>query len=155
MVDRESLPDIVDVIGEYVDLNRTSSGLHSGLCPFHDDHNPSFVVMPNVQRFECLSGSCGVKGDVIDFVCRIENVGFTEALKILGVAEPPRKKAVSARRVSPEDVFAKLLRLPPQESLKRLRAIMGSAVVRRNRTREGTEPESNAGTSVHPPAQRD
>ena len=39
-------------------------------CPFHDDHNPSLVIMPRVQRFQCFS--CGAKGDVITFVKKME-----------------------------------------------------------------------------------
>lgn len=70
--------DIVQIVREYgVQL----ANHHKGLCPFHDDHNPSFSVVPEKQYFNCFA--CGKAGDVIQFVQLKENVGFIEALKIL------------------------------------------------------------------------
>jgi DNA primase len=72
--------DIVDVVGAYVAL-RPAGPTFKGLCPFHDDRNPSFDVDPRRQRYRCWA--CDAKGDVIDFVVAHERVGFVEALELL------------------------------------------------------------------------
>src|SRR5579859_3519720 len=72
--------DIVDVVGAYVAL-RPAGPTFKGLCPFHDDHRPSFDVDPRRQRYRCWS--CGEAGDVISFVQRHEHIGFVEALEVL------------------------------------------------------------------------
>ena len=72
--------DIVDVVGSYVAL-RPAGPTFKGLCPFHDDHRPSFDVDPRRQRYRCWS--CGETGDVISFIQRHEHVGFVEALELL------------------------------------------------------------------------
>jgi DNA primase len=72
--------DIVDVVGAYVAL-RPAGPTYKALCPFHDDHRPSFDVDPRRQRYRCWS--CGKFGDVITFVQEHEHVGFREALEIL------------------------------------------------------------------------
>ena len=72
--------DIVEVIGEYVPL-RKHGRVYKGLCPFHDDHNPSFDVDPARQRYRCWA--CGKFGDVISFVQERERVDFREALELL------------------------------------------------------------------------
>lgn len=72
--------DIVDVVGGYISL-RQAGPTFKGLCPFHDDHNPSFDVDPRRQRYKCWS--CGKFGDVISFVQEHERVDFREALELL------------------------------------------------------------------------
>lgn len=72
--------DIVAVVGSYVAL-RPVGATFKGLCPFHDDHNPSFDVDPRRQRFKCWS--CGKYGDVFSFVQEHERVDFREALELL------------------------------------------------------------------------
>ena len=69
--------DIVDVIGSYINLNEKNKAL----CPFHDDHSPSFSVHPDKQIYKCFS--CGESGNVITFVQKYNGVSFEEALKIL------------------------------------------------------------------------
>jgi len=69
--------DIVDVIGSYISLNEKNKAL----CPFHDDHSPSFSVHKDKQIYKCFS--CGESGNVITFVQKINGVSFEEALKIL------------------------------------------------------------------------
>lgn len=68
--------DIVDVIGEHVRLERFA-GKFRGLCPFHDDHKPSFQVDPERQNYRCWA--CGAKGDLFSFVQEIERISFVEA----------------------------------------------------------------------------
>jgi DNA primase len=72
--------DIVEVVGGYLAL-RPAGPTYKGLCPFHDDHRPSFDVDPRRQRFRCWS--CGKYGDVISFVQEFDRVSFVEALELL------------------------------------------------------------------------
>lgn len=73
--------DIVDVISTYVSLKKAGRN-YKGLCPFHTEKTPSFVVFPDTQSWHCF-GACGTGGDVFAFVMRAENVEFADALKIL------------------------------------------------------------------------
>ncbi len=72
--------DIVDVIGNYVQLTRAGSNW-KGLCPFHREKTPSFMVSPTKNMFHCFG--CHVGGDVIRFVELIEHVEWKEAVKLL------------------------------------------------------------------------
>ena len=73
--------NIVDVISAYVPLKKAGRN-YKGLCPFHNEKTPSFVVFPDTQRWHCF-GACGTGGDVINFVMRREGLQFAEALKLL------------------------------------------------------------------------
>ena len=70
--------DIVQVIGHYIPLKQ-SGRYYVGLCPFHDDHNPSFHVDPEKQFCYCFV--CHNGGDVFKFVELYEHVSFPEALQ--------------------------------------------------------------------------
>jgi DNA primase len=70
-----------EVIGEYVALRRASAGSVKGLCPFHDEKTPSLNVRPTHGTFHCFG--CGEGGSVIDFVMKIEQLGFVEAVEKL------------------------------------------------------------------------
>lgn len=72
--------NIVDVIGRYVPLKKMGNN-HKGVCPFHNEKTPSFVVSENKQIFTCFG--CGATGDVIEFVKRYHSLDFTEALQKL------------------------------------------------------------------------
>lgn len=72
--------DIVDVVQRYVQLRRRGR-THTGLCPFHNEKTPSFVVYPETQSFYCFG--CGAGGDVITFTQRIDNLDYVEAVKQL------------------------------------------------------------------------
>ncbi len=72
--------DIVDVIGESVNLKPQSGGF-VGLCPFHHEKTPSFRVNPREQYFKCFG--CGEAGDVISFVMKSRNFAFSDAVKHL------------------------------------------------------------------------
>ena len=72
---------IDEVISEYVALRRAGAGSLKGLCPFHDEKTPSFNVRPTHGTFHCFG--CGEGGSVIDFVMKIEHLGFVEAVERL------------------------------------------------------------------------
>lgn len=72
--------DIVDVISQYVILKRSGRNFF-GLCPFHKEKSPSFSVSPDKQIFHCFG--CGVGGNVIHFVSKIENLSFKETIELL------------------------------------------------------------------------
>lgn len=72
--------DLVEVVGEHVAL-RQRGRRYVGLCPFHFEKTPSFVVTPDLGLFKCFG--CGKGGDLFSFVEHRENVSFREALQIL------------------------------------------------------------------------
>ena len=71
---------IVDVVGESVQLRKAGTTL-KGLCPFHGEKTPSFVVTPARESWHCFG--CGEGGDIFSFVMRREGLTFPEALKRL------------------------------------------------------------------------
>jgi len=73
--------DIVEVVSRYTPLKRAGS-IYKGLCPFHGERTPSFVVFPHSGTWHCF-GACGTGGDVITFVMRKENLEFREAIELL------------------------------------------------------------------------
>ena len=72
--------NIVDIIGEYVDLKRAGSSF-KGLCPFHNEKTPSFTVDEKKQLFHCFG--CGAGGDVVSFIMQKEGLSYPESLKYL------------------------------------------------------------------------
>lgn len=72
--------DLAEVASNYVSLKRSGKNL-VGLCPFHSEKSPSFNIYPDNGSFYCFG--CGVGGDVITFVRRIENLDYMEAIRFL------------------------------------------------------------------------
>ncbi len=72
--------DIVQIISEYVALKKRGQN-YLGLCPFHSEKTPSFIVSDQKKIFHCFG--CGEGGNVISFIMRRENVDFLEAVEIL------------------------------------------------------------------------
>lgn len=73
--------DIVEVISRYVQLTKRGNN-YFGICPFHDDHNPSMSVSPDKQLFKCFV--CEKGGNVFNFVSSYEHIPFNEAVALLG-----------------------------------------------------------------------
>jgi DNA primase len=71
---------VVDVVGESVALKKAGT-TYKGLCPFHGEKTPSFVVTPGRETWHCFG--CGLGGDVFSFVMQRDGVGFPEALRTL------------------------------------------------------------------------
>ena len=72
--------DIADLISDRVKLKRSSRG-YVGLCPFHDEHTPSFHVYIDTQSYYCFG--CHEAGNIFTFLMKTEGIGFREALEIL------------------------------------------------------------------------
>ena len=70
-----------EVVGEQVSLRTGGVGSFKGLCPFHDERTPSFTVRPATGRWRCFG--CGESGDAIEFVMRIDGLGFADAVERL------------------------------------------------------------------------
>jgi DNA primase len=107
--------DIVEVVGTYVQLKKAGRS-YKGLCPFHNEKTPSFVVFPDSQNWRCF-GACGTGGDLFSFVMRRENVDFGDALALLaaraGVELKPQGETTGAE----------------EGRLERLRAIQSDAAL--------------------------
>lgn len=86
MIDRETIQrimdaaDIVDVVKEFVTLRKAGVN-YKGLCPFHNEKTPSFVVSPSKQLCKCFS--CGKGGNAVHFIMEHEQMTYPEALKWL------------------------------------------------------------------------
>jgi DNA primase len=72
--------DMVDLVGGYTDLRRAGTQ-YTGLCPFHDERTPSFSVNPSEKLYYCFG--CQAGGDAIEFVRRVENLEFSQAVEWL------------------------------------------------------------------------
>ncbi len=79
--DLKSQINIVDVVGRVVALKRAGAN-HKGVCPFHNEKTPSFVVSEQKQIFTCFG--CGATGDAIKFTQQYYNLDFNEAIEKLG-----------------------------------------------------------------------
>lgn len=73
--------DVVDLVQTYVPSLKKTGSSFKGLCPFHNEKTPSFIVFPDSQNFHCFG--CGKGGDIFTFYMLAENVEFREALKEL------------------------------------------------------------------------
>ncbi|CAN2241894.1 DnaG DNA primase (bacterial type) [actinobacterium SCGC AAA044-D11] len=72
---------IDDVVGDFVQLKSAGGGQKKGLCPFHDEKSPSFHVTPSKGFFHCFG--CGVGGDVIAFLMKMDHLSFSESVERL------------------------------------------------------------------------
>ncbi|HEV2278288.1 MAG TPA: CHC2 zinc finger domain-containing protein [Acidobacteriaceae bacterium] len=81
-----------------IELKRHGADLF-GLCPFHDDHNPSLIVTPAKSVWRC-AGKCNMGGSVIDWVMRAEGVSFRHAVELLRAQHPALFESAPAVKVS-------------------------------------------------------
>ena len=97
---------VADVVGETVPLKKAGNTL-KGLCPFHGEKTPSFVVTPARETWKCFG--CGKGGDIFTFVMERDNLPFGEALALLaakaGVVLDERSRAEDMRRARLREVL--------------------------------------------------
>ncbi len=98
--------NVADVVGETVDLRKAGTTL-KGLCPFHSEKTPSFVVTPARETWHCFG--CGKGGDIFTFVMERDGLSFPEALRVLagkaGVELDERTRRDDARRARLREVL--------------------------------------------------
>src|SRR5271156_2935542 len=87
--------DIVEFLRGYMTLTQAGKNF-KGLCPFHKEKSPSFMVSPDRQSWHCFG--CSLGGSVFDFTMKYENVEFGEALRILA-----EKAGVELKRENPAE----------------------------------------------------
>src|SRR3989338_9222358 len=96
--------DIVETVARYVSLKNIGRN-HKGLCPFHHEKTPSFIVSADKQIFHCFG--CGAGGNIITFVMKQERMEFPEAVRLLaeraGIPittenDPAARSAIEARQ---------------------------------------------------------
>jgi len=104
--------NLVDIIGKQVSLKRAGH-THKGLCPFHTEKTPSFVVFPHTQTWHCFG--CGEGGDLFSFVMKRDNLEFSEALRLLA-----RQAGVQLRKPAEADIAA-------AKERERLREVLAAA----------------------------
>lgn len=92
--------DIVSVISEQLSLKKTGQN-YTGLCPFHSEKTPSFVVSPSKQIFHCFG--CGAGGNVFHFLMKYENLTFPQAVRSLSERAGVKIPEVSKRDEKIED----------------------------------------------------
>lgn len=104
--------NIVDLIGESVRLEPAGSKFR-GLCPFHDDHKPSFMVDPEFQNYRCWA--CGAKGDIFSFLQESEKISFVEAKQRLADKAGITLHRQNAVRNDPKQSLYRVLSWAQQE----------------------------------------
>ncbi|MDD4382438.1 MAG: DNA primase [Candidatus Dojkabacteria bacterium] len=92
--------DIVQIVSKYIQVKQAGKNF-SALCPFHKEKTPSFIISPDIQRYKCFG--CGETGDIFNFIQKIENIDFAEALEKLakeaGVTLTKRKENTKFKRL--------------------------------------------------------
>ena len=107
--------DIVELVGRSVTLKKAGIN-YKGLCPFHGEKSPSFIVSPTRQTYHCFG--CGVHGDAIRFLCEHHGMGFVDAVTDLaqqvGMPVPeddasPEQRAEAARKKAQSTTLSDIL----------------------------------------------
>src|SRR5689334_19219712 len=98
--------DVVDLVGRFVNLRKAGQNF-KGLCPFHAEKTPSFMVNPKKGIFHCFG--CGVGGDIFGFLMRQDRLSFPEAVRVLakqaGVALPEDRGPAAAGESGREELY--------------------------------------------------
>ena len=110
-MDRKQLADsiraqisVVDVVGRYVNLTKSGNN-HKGLCPFHNEATPSFVVSEAKGIYKCFG--CGEGGDAIGFLSKMEGISYGEALGQLAENAGVDQKILRHLQRNKQDNFEK------------------------------------------------
>lgn len=103
--------NILDIISSYVELKGNAES-YKGLCPFHNEKSPSFMVNEKKQIFKCFG--CGEGGDAIAFIMKKENLDFMDALKVLAEKANipwPEDKTITVQQRQTAELREKLLQI--------------------------------------------
>jgi DNA primase len=120
--------DIVELVGRTVTLKKAGIN-YKGLCPFHGEKSPSFIVSPTRQTYHCFG--CGVHGDAIRFLCEHHGMGFVDAVTDLaqqvGMPVPednasPEERAEAARKKAQTATLTDVLAKAAEHYRKQLKA---------------------------------
>jgi len=120
--------DVVEVVGRHVTLKKAGIN-HKGLCPFHGEKSPSFIVSPTRQTYHCFG--CGAHGDAIRFLCEHTGASFIDAVGDLaqqaGLQVPaddrsPEDRAVAAQRKAQQATLGDVLERAAAHYRKQLKA---------------------------------
>jgi DNA primase len=102
----ESASDIVSTVGRYVSLKKAGKNF-KGLCPFHKEKTPSFIVSPEKQIYHCFG--CGKGGNVFNFIKSVENISYIESVKRiasdLGITIPDYRSNEEKASASDYDIL--------------------------------------------------
>ena len=151
---------IEEVIGDYVALRRAGAGSLKGLCPFHEEKTPSFNVRPSHGTFHCFG--CSEGGSVIDFVMKMEVIGFPEAVERLadrvgvrltyegGGSSVQKDRGTRSRLLEINKKAAEFYARTPAHAGGRAR----DAVPHRARVRRGRPPSCSAAATPRPAGTR-
>lgn len=125
--------DIADVVGRYVTLKKAGINF-KGLCPFHGEKSPSFIVSPSRQTYHCFG--CGVHGNAVGFLMEYGGLGFVDAVKDLAQMQSmpvpddnlrpedrERQKQAKAKQLVLTDVLAQAGKHWKQQLKKTPRAV--------------------------------
>ena len=120
--------DIVEIVGRYVQLKKAGIN-HKGLCPFHGEKTPSFIVSPTRQTYHCFG--CGVHGNAIGFLMEHAALSFPDAVRELaqqlGMAVPedersPQEREQAAQARAKQTTLTEALARAAEHYRKQLKA---------------------------------
>ena len=124
--------DIVSLISRYVSLKKSGTN-YSGLCPFHSEKSPSFLVSPTKQIYKCFG--CGKGWNAINFFMEIERVDYPDAIKQLAedhridLTDFEKKRQASPEYTSDKEKLKRIMKLAQEffvEQLHKLSIINNS-----------------------------
>ena len=100
--------DIISIVSNYVSLKKSGKNF-TGLCPFHKEKTPSFMVDPQTQLYHCFG--CGNGGDVISFIMKMENLNFIEAVELIARKTGYALKYIETGSFEKEEKRSRLIEL--------------------------------------------
>ncbi len=125
IVDRvREATDLVELVSRYVTLRQNGRN-YTGLCPFHEEHSPSFTVSPSKQLFHCFG--CGAGGNAFQLVMRMDTITFPEALRLLAARAGIELPRVPADRPQGSDGLGAVLEQAERHFRRWLRALEGAS----------------------------
>lgn len=146
--------DLVGLISDHLELKKAGKD-YKGLCPFHSEKTPSFMVSPDKNIYHCFG--CAEGGNAFTFTMKMEGLNFPEAVKNLagrsGVdLSPYEKKDALGEKESPTEIFYKINRYALwffQETLKSSVGSQASEYLQKRKLSPDTISEFKIGYAPH------